>query len=141
VTARSTPRAIVFGIAAGTIVALAYGLLSEPIEFTLGLFVVGIVGGWLIGNAVSYGAWHGKTHEAHRPLQWAAVAIAVVAWIAAVYLAFVMSQVFVPAASTPLISRIGIGGLFEYLAGLDLVPIVHIVALALMALMAWRGAR
>jgi len=141
VTARSTPRAIAFGIVAAGIVLLAYAVLSEPLEITLGLLVVGVVGGWLIGHAISYGAWNNRDHEPYRPLQWFALALVVVAWVGGLVLAFVISQALVPNSSIPLADKLTVSGFFDYLLGLDFVPVVHVVALALMAFMAWRGAR
>jgi len=141
VTARSTPRAIVLGIAASAVVLLAYAVLSEPLEITLGLLVVGVVGGWLIGHAISYGAWSNRDHEPYRPLQWFALVLVVVAWVGALVLAFVISQALVPNSSVPLSDKLTVSGFFDYLFGLDFVPIVHVLALALMAFMAWRGAR
>ena len=140
-TDRSTPRALAFGIAAVVVVLLAYGLLSEPLEITLGLLVIGVVGGWLIGHAISYGAWQSRDHEPYRPLQWAALAFVAVAWVGALVLAFVISQALVPDSSVPLSDKLTVSGFFDYLFGLDFIPVVHVIALALMAFMAWRGAR
>ncbi len=137
----STAKAVAYGIAAGLAVALVYGILSEPFEISLGLLVVGFVGGWLIGNAIAWGAWSGKEHEARRPLQWAAVAISIVVWVGALFVAFVISQALIPDASTSLASRVTPGGFADYFFGLDLIRFIHVLALALMAFMAWRGAR
>jgi hypothetical protein len=141
VNGRSTTRASLFDIAAGVVVALAYGVLSEPFEFTLGLLVVGFAGGWLIGSAVAYGAWSGKEHERVPSLQWAAVALSIVSWVGALALAFAISQALLPGATTPLSSRLTFGGFLDYFNGLDLTRLIHLVALALMAFMARRGAR
>jgi len=141
VNGRSTTRAIVFGAAAGIVVALAYGVLSEPFEFTLGLLVVGFAGGWLIGNAVAYGAWSGREHERVPALQWTAVALSIVSWVGALTLAFVISQALLPGATTPVASRLTLSGFLDYFSGLDLTRIIHLIALALMAFMARRGAR
>lgn len=139
--ARSTPRALALGIAAAAAVLLAYGVLSEPLEITLGLFVIGVVGGWLIGHSVSYGAWRNRDHDPYRPLQWAALALAAGAWVGALILAFVISQALVPNSSVPLSDKLTVSGFFDYLLGQEFVPVVHVIAFALMAFMAWRGAR
>jgi hypothetical protein len=141
VNARSTTRGILFGIGAGALVVLVYAVFAEVLELTLGLLVVGFAGGWLIGNGVAYGAWSGREHEPSRALRWSAVAITMVAWVVAVFVAFVISQALIPAASTPLSSRVTLDGFLDYFNGLDVTRLVHLVALALMALMAWRGAR
>jgi hypothetical protein len=141
VTARSTPRAIALGIAATATVLLGYALLSEPLEITFGLLVAGIVGGWLIGHALSYGAWNNRDHEPYRPLQWTALILCAVAWVGALVLAFVITQALVPDSSVPLGDKLTTSNFFDYLFGLDFVPVVHVLAFALMAFMAWRGAR
>jgi hypothetical protein len=137
----STLRAILFGVGAAIIVVLAYAAFAEILQFTLGLLVVAFVGGWLIGNGIAYGAWSGREHETRRAWQWFAIATSIVAWVAAVFLAFFISQALLPAASTPLNARITLDGFLAYFNGLDVTRVVHVVALALMAFMAWRGAR
>ena len=137
----STVRAILFGIGAGVIVVLAYAAFAEILQFTLGLLVVAFVGGWLIGNGIAYGAWSGHEHEPSRAWQWFAVATSMVAWVAAVFLAFVISQALLPAANTPLSARVTLDGFLTYFNGLDVTRVIHVVALALLAFMASRGAR
>lgn len=138
---RSTPRAIVLGIVAAVAVGLVYGFVSEPLELIPSLLVVAFFGGWLIGHAVSYSAWSNREHETDRALQWTALAITVLTWVGALVLAFVVSQALIPDPSVPLGSRLTVSGFFDYLFGLEFVPVVHVIALALMAFMAWRGAR
>ena len=138
---RSTPRTIAYGILATTGVLLAYGLLTEPLELTLGLFVVAVVGGWLIGHALSYGAWGNAEHEPYRPLQWFALVLVSTAWVGALIFAFVISQGLVPNSSIPLADKLTVSNFFDWMLGQEFVPIVHVISLALMAFMAWRGAR
>ena len=140
-TARSTPRAVLFGVVSAALVALAYALLSEPLELTLGLLAIAFFGGWLIGNAISYGAWRGQAHETYRPLQWLALVLCVGAWLGALIMAFAVSQAFIPQSSLPLAQRLTVDGFFTYLSGLEFVPVIHVISLALLAFMAWRGAR
>ena len=134
-------RAIVFGVGAGALVVVAYAAFAEILQFTLGLLVVAFVGGWLIGNGIAYGAWSGREHEPRRAWQWFAIATSVITWVAAVFLAFVISQALLPAASTPLSARVTLDGFLNYFNGLDVTRVIHLVALALMAFMSWRGAR
>lgn len=121
--------------------AILYGLLSEPLELTLGLLAIAFFGGWVIGNAVAYGAWSGRQHESYRPMQWIALALSFSAWIGALVLAYAISQALIPDASTSLTSRLTVSGFFDYLSGLEFVPVIHVISLALLAFMAWRGAR
>jgi hypothetical protein len=141
VNGRSTVRGIVFGVLAAIAVALAYGVLSEPFEFSLGLLVVGFAGGWLIGNSIAYGAYAGGEHDPYPPLQWAAVVISAVAWVGALVIAYVITQLLLPQASTPLTTRLSLQGFLDYFVGLDLTRFIHLIALALMTFMAHRGAR
>ena len=134
-------RALVLGLLAGVAIALVYGVLSEPFELTLGLIVVGIVGGWVIGAAVTAGGWAGRPHPVVRSMQVTAAAVAVVAWVVGLGIAYVVSQVLIPQASTALAERISVSGFLGYFVGLDLVRFIHVIALALMAFVAWRGAR
>ena len=132
---------MLYGIVAALGTALVYAVLSEPIGFTLGLFVIAVCGGWLIGNGIAYGVWSGRQHETIKALQWTALALAVLAWIGAIVLAFVISQALLPQATTPLGERLTVGGFVDYFFGLDVVRFIHVIDLALMAFMAWRGAR
>jgi hypothetical protein len=140
VTQRSTARGLTLGILAGIGVLLAYALLAEPLELTYGLLVIGFVGGWLIGNGISFGTWRGREHDTDRALRWAALVISTLAWVCALGLAFVISQALVPQASTSLASRATLTGFVDYFTGLE-GNFIHFIAFALMAFMAWRGAR
>ena len=137
----SAARGITFGIVAALGTALVYGVLSEPFEFSLGLLVIGFVGGWLIGNGIAYGVWSAKEHETIRVLRWIAVALAAIAWVGALVIAFVISQALLPQAVTPLSERVTLSGFVDYFLGLDIVRFIHVISLALLASMAWRGAR
>ncbi len=141
VNGASTARGVIYGILAALGTAVVYGILSEPIEFSLGLLVIGFVGGWLIGNSIAYGTWSGREHETRKPLRWIAVALAASAWVGALVIAFVVSQALLPQAATPLSERVTVSGFVNYFLGLDIVRFIHVVSLALMASMAWRGAR
>lgn len=121
--------------------AVVCSAFAEVLGFTLGLLVIGFVGGWLIGNGIAYGVWSGREHETIRALRWTAVALAALGWIGALVIAFVISQALLPQAATPLSERVTVGGFVDYFLGLDLVRLIHVISLALLASMAWRGAR
>ena len=65
--------------------------------------------------------------------------MAVVCWIGAALVAYVSSQVFYQGAATPLMDRLSVAGLIDYVNGTVFSP--SILGLAAMAFMAWRGAR
>lgn len=122
--------------------SLIYALLAEALGLTFGLLAVGLFGGMLIGSAVANGAWRGAPHVADHKLVVGAVAIAFAAWLLGVFLAYVISQALLPQATTPLIERLAPGRFLEYILGLDLViRLIHLLSLAAIVVMAWRGAR
>ena len=77
----------------------------------------------------------------HAALVVGAFGLAVIAWAGALFFAFVMTQVFIPQSSLPLLDRLTFTNFSDYLAGLEFVPVIHVISLALLAFMAWRGAR
>jgi hypothetical protein len=133
------PRAALFGLGAAVPVALVYGILADPFGLSWGLIAIGIVGGALIGMAVAQGAWNGRFHLVVPRVRWLSALIAVFAWAAAAVVAYVGSQFFYQAASTPLADRLSFAGFADYFNGTVFSP--SILGLAVMAFMAWRGAR
>lgn len=137
-----TPSAYGLGLLAGLGFAIAYGIAAEAIGLSWGLLAVGFFGGWIIGGAVGYGAWSGSAHVRVTSLQVGAAAIAGAAWLLALVIAYVVSQSLIPQATTGLLERVSLGGFFDYLGGtFDYVRLIHVLAFALLAIMAWRGAR
>lgn len=138
----NTLYALGLGLLAGLVTAIAYGFCDEGLGLTWGLAAVGFIGGVFIGAAVARGAWANHPHPNIRQLQLMAALIGVGAWIVGLLLAYVISQVLIPQASTPVLERLSLGGFVDYFAGLfDFVHVIHAVSVAAMALMAWRGAR
>jgi hypothetical protein len=130
-------RAGLYGLGAGLVVALVYGVVSEPpFDLSWGLIVVGLVGGWIIGSAVAAGAWGGRFHLIVAQVRWLAALLAVIAWLVAMIVGYVASQVFYQAAATPLGDRLSVGGFFDYLNSSVISP--SILGLAAMAFVAWR---
>jgi len=119
--------------------AFVYGILADPFGLSWGLLVVGLVGGWLIGSAMAYGAWEGREHASVRALRWTAAVVALGTWVASSLVAYLGSQFFYQAATTPLMDRISVSGFIDYFQGTLLSP--TLLGLAAMAFMAWRGAR
>jgi hypothetical protein len=131
--------AALFGLGAAVPVALVYGILADPFGLSWGLIAIGIVGGALIGMTVAQGAWSGRFHLVVPRVRWLSAVIAVFAWVAAQAVAYVGSQFFYQAASTPLADRLSFAGFADYFNGTVFSP--SILGLAAMAFMAWRGAR
>ena len=133
---------LVYGLLAGLAFAAIYGLAAELFGLTWGLAVVGFVGGWAIGSAVVIGTWDEAEHAPVRRVRGAAALIAAMALLAGLVLAYVISQVLLPEAVTPLLERVTVSGFVAYLFGSDeFVRVVHVVALIAVAIMAWRAAR
>ena len=132
-------RAVAFGLAAAIPVALVYGVLADPFGLSLGLIVVGLIGGYFIGLAMARGAYDGRFHLRVRNLELAAIGVSVVAWLLAIVVAYVGSQLFYQGATTPLLERVSVGGFIDYLGGSIFSPTV--LGLFAMAFTAWRGAR
>lgn len=120
-------------------IALAYGLLADPVGLSWGLIIVGLLAGALTGAAVARGAWNGRFHLIVPNVRWLAVLVAVLTWVAAAVVAYAAGQVFYQAATVPLGDRLSISGFFEYLNGVAFSP--SLLGLAAMAFTAWRGAR
>ena len=130
------------GVLAGLAFGTVYGLSAELFGLTFGLPVVGLVGGWIVGTTVAYGAWGESEHTPHRTVRGAAVALSSAAWGVGLVVAYVVSQALIPQASTGLLERLSVAGFFTYLFGtFDFVLVIHILTLALLAVMAWRAAR
>ena len=121
--------------------AVIYGLSAELIGLTFGLPVVALLGGWVIGTVVAYAAWGEGEHPVNRGLRIGAAALAVEGWALGLILAYIVSQALIPQASTALADRLSVSGFLDYLLGLDLVRFIHLISLAVVALMAWRAAR
>ena len=105
------------GILAGAAVAAVYGVLTEPFALSFGLLAVGFVGGMIIGASVSRGAWNGEAHWPSRRVRALATAIGVGTWIAALFVAYLISQALIPQSSTTLLERLSASGFAEYFYG------------------------
>ena len=115
-------------VALGT--AVVWAFLSAVLGFHLGLLVVAAFGGWLIGASVrptGAGAWR------------IAVVFAVGTWVLASILDFVFSQMLLPEAVTPLVSRLTPGAYLDYLSGTF--DVIAAISIALLVIVAWRSAR
>ena len=130
------------GVLTGLAVAVAYGLAAELLGLTFSLPVVGIVGGWVIGTAVAYGAWGEQEHAPSRLVRGVAAVVGVIAWLVGLVVAYVVSQALIPQATNTLLERVSLGGFLDYVFGtFDFVRLLHLVALALLSFVAWRSAR
>jgi hypothetical protein len=132
-------RSALFGVIAALGVALAYGVVAEVFDLSLGLIIVGLVGGWVIGWAVAQGAWNGRFHLVVPGVRFTAALIGVLSWIAGTLVGYVCGQIFLPAASTPVLQRLSLAGFGEYMSSAVISP--SILGLAALAFVAWRAAK
>lgn len=123
-------RALAFGGIAALGTGVAWALLSAVLGLHVGLLVVGAFGGWLIGSSVRTAG--------PRSQAWA-IGLALLAWLIGSVLDFVISQLLLPAASTPLAERLAISQYLDYLAGTF--DIIGALAIAVLLFVAWRSAR
>jgi hypothetical protein len=121
-------------LALGSIAALATGAawagLSAILDLHLGLLVVAAFGGWLIGSAVK--------PIGRRARRWAVVLAGVAALLGLVG-DYVLSQLLLPAAATPIADRLSLSGFVDYLGGT--LDIIAALAIAILVIVAWRSAR
>jgi hypothetical protein len=137
-----TVYGLFLGVLAGLAVAVAYGLAAELLGLTFSLPVVGLIGGWVIGTAVAYGAWGERAHLPNRLMRASAAVAGAGAWLMGLVVAYIVSQALIPQATNALLERLSLNGLFDYVFGtFDFVRLLHLVALALLAVVAWRAAR
>jgi hypothetical protein len=139
---RRTAYGLGLGLLGGLSFAIVYGLSAEVLGLQWGLLVVALVGGWFIGTAVAYGAWAEAEHLPVRALRIGAVLCGSLGWLLGLVVAYVVSQALIPQAATALLERLSLGGYLDYLDGMfDYVRLIHALAVALLAVMAWRAAR
>jgi hypothetical protein len=127
-----------WGLAAMLVVAVLYGFLLYPIGLTWGLIAIGIGGGWIIGKAVSHGAWRGLPHPRNWSLRILAVVLSLVGWVLGMFVSYVMSQVLLEGAALPLLERLSGIGFSEYMT--QTYDVFHGIAMGALAIMAWRTA-
>ena len=121
--------------------AVVYALAAELVGLTFGLPIIGLIGGWVIGMAVAHGGWGEHEHLPHRGLRIGAVSLAVEGWLLGLIVSYILSQAFIPQASTPLSDRLSVNGFFDYFLSLDFARFLHLLALPAVAFMAWRTAK
>jgi hypothetical protein len=132
-------KAFDWGVVATLGVALLYGLLLYPVGLTWGLAAVGFGGGWLIGRAINHGAWRGLPHPRGWSLRILAVVLALFAWFIGMFISYAASQVLLAGATRPLLERISMAGFGDYMT--QTYDIFHGLAMAALAIMAWRTTR
>jgi hypothetical protein len=134
-------RGLGLGWLAAAAFAVVYALSAELVGLTFGLPIIGLIGGWAIGTVVAWGGWGEYEHRPNRGLRVGAASLAVEGWVLGLILSYILSQAFIPQASTPLSDRLSLSGFFDYYSSLDFAWLLHLLALPAVAFTAWRAAR
>jgi hypothetical protein len=127
------------GLLAALVSALAYGVLVYPIGLTWGLVAAGVAGGWLIGRAVSHGAWKHASPRRERSVTYIAVFLAIAVWPVGMFISYLISQLLIEGATQPLLERVTAEGFGNYLTGIY--GVYHLLSVVGLAIMAWRTTR
>lgn len=127
------------GALAGIAVAIVYGLSWTVVQLSWGLIAVAIMGGWLIGGAVARGAWRGERHGPDARLRLLAAVFGACAWLGGAAVGYVLGQLLLPQATTPVLERISFGGFADYLVAVT--DLLQGIAFATLSFFAWRSAR
>ncbi len=121
------------------VVALALGSLRAILDIGPGLLVVAAVGGWLLGEAVTWGAWGSSVHLPRPAVFRLAAALGAVTWLAGSVVAYLLSLALLPESSRTFAERLSDqpfpAWLAPQLSPLDVAEIVVLIVVA------WRSAR
>ncbi|MDP8905369.1 MAG: hypothetical protein M3N29_08645 [Chloroflexota bacterium] len=139
---RDLARGALAGVGMALGVGLAWAFLLVVVGLHTGLIAVAALGGWAVGVAVRRTAV--ATVDAARPVKPGVVRglaafCAVLAWAIGVSLSYLLSQLLLPEAATPLAERLSLGGLMAY--AIETFDPVQAVSIVILAVVAWRSAR
>jgi hypothetical protein len=133
------PRALLLGLLASGLVALAAGLLRSILDVSTGLLVLAVAGGWAVGAAVRRGAWGGLAHRASTAPEALGLTLGAVGWVAGFVLAWVVALAILPGSERSLADRLTTTPLLDWLA--PQLGLADVLALVLAAVFGWYGAR
>lgn len=123
-------RPIALGVLAALLTGVAWAVLSAVLGFHLGLLVVAAFAGWIIGTTV-------RTTGARRRIL--AAGLAAFTWLVGSVLDFALSQLVLPASTTPLGSRLTPAAYLDYASATF--DIIQAASIAILVFVAWRSAR
>jgi len=99
--------ALVYGAGAGIATAVVFAVVGGAADLSLALPFVAGAGGLLIGLATRRGAWSGP---ARRPSRWVpvlAVSVALAAWLAGEFGAYLLTRLLLPDSALSFVDRLG----------------------------------
>jgi hypothetical protein len=126
-------------VAAAIAVGLLFAIIVGILDVGLGLIALSVVGGWAIGAAVHRGAWSGRRQVAGRGVPAVAALLALLAWIAGYFGAYLLALLLRPDSSLTFGERLAQQSFGDWLAP-QLGPTQFIEILFLTGI-AWYSAR
>jgi hypothetical protein len=133
-------RALGFGLAAALGVGFLFAVIVGILDVGLGLIALSAVGGWAIGTAVYRGAWKGRGAVPQRIVPAVAAGLALFAWIAGHFGAYLFSLLLRPGSSLTFMERLGQASFGDWLAPqLGVAQVIEILLLVGAALFAARA--
>jgi hypothetical protein len=136
---RRAIHAFDWGALAAIVFAVIYGLLWAVLDLHLGLIAVAVMGGWLIGGAVSHGAWRGALHIPSNRLRLLGGVLGGLAWLGGTAVSYLVSQALIQSPATTFAERVSFAGFAEYLLGVS--DLVQGIAAVTLVFFSWRSAR
>jgi hypothetical protein len=132
-------RAALFGAPAALLTAVLAAAFNAGLNLLVGVAVVAALGGWLIGRAVRLGAWSGRAHVSSPLPLVLAVLLALAAWLAGEFLAYLLSLAALPDSVRTFPERIANLPFLDWLSP-QFGPL-EIVSLFLLGGLAWFSSR
>ncbi len=127
-------RALAAGVAAGLVVVVVWLALGGALGLDWGLAVVALAGGWLVGQAVSMGAWGEERHVAALSPRLLSVGLAIVTWMGAQVAVYLWTRVTLPDSTLTVGQRIAATPFTDYFGGiagpLEVIEVLVIVGAA-----------
>jgi hypothetical protein len=132
-------RGLRYGLALAVGVVVVWSVAAGLLDITWGLVVVAGLGGWLIGSAVSAGAWGVGEHEPDARVRMLAAGLGVATWLLGTFGAYLVALAILPGSTAPFAERIANAPFIDALA--TQFSLFDVAEVALLAVIAWRSAR
>lgn len=128
-------RALAFGLAAAVGVGLLFAIIVGILDQGLGLIALSLLGGFAVGTAVHRGAWAGRRQVPRRAVPAIAAGLALVAWLAGHFGAYLFSLLLRPDSSLTFAQRLAQSSFGDWLApqlgALQFIEILLLMGVAL----------
>jgi hypothetical protein len=132
-------RALTAGVAAGVIVVVAWLVLDGALGLDWGLAVLALAGGWLVGQAVSMGAWSGERHVPALSPRLLSVGLAIVAWMSGQVAVYLWTRITLPDSTLTVGERIAATPFTDYFGGIA--GPLEVIEVLVLAGAAWFASR